>query len=92
MNKFQILKQLNTFGDSVLTLKGEDAILATTDFSTKYIKDKRYGKFTIQKNCILVFSWTDDKFRNVEVGTVRDIKSLGSILQNPSREELKNGN
>jgi hypothetical protein len=69
-------------GDSILALKGEDDILATTDFSTKYIRDKKYGRFNIKKNQILVFSWTDDKFRNLNIDTVKSIKPLGSILKN----------
>ena len=91
MNKFHIIKQLRYNGDSTITLKGEDAILATTDFSTKYIKKKKYGRFTIQKNCILVYSWTDDKFRNIEVSSVLNIKALSLTLQNKPPEVLRNG-
>lgn len=84
MNKFQILKQMNNNGDSVLLLKDGEGILATLDFSTSYIKKKKYGKFTILKNCILVYSWTDDKFRNIEVNDIKSIKALSMILQNKS--------
>ena len=76
-------------GDSILTITNEDAILATTNFSEKYIRNKKYGKFKIKKNCILVFSWTEDKFRNVEVPSVRSITALGTILRNPSPEILR---
>lgn len=71
-------------GDSVLTLKGEADIVATTDFSTKYIKRKRYGKYTIEKGAILVFSWTDDKFRNINVEDIKNIKPLSDLLGNVS--------
>ncbi len=86
MNKFFMLKQLRFNGDSILTLRGEDAILATTDFHNKYIKSKRYGRFTIQKNCILVYSWTDDKFRNIDAKLVADVKPLSGVLRNISPE------
>lgn len=69
-------------GDSILTLKDDDDIVATTDFSTKYIRDKKYGRFIIKKNQVLVFSWTDDKFRNLEVETIRNIKGLNTLLRN----------
>jgi hypothetical protein len=82
MNKFSCLKILQNNGDSVVTLMGEDAIVATTDFSTKYIKNKRYGKYSIEKNSILLFSWTDDKFRNINVKEVKNIKPLSDILRN----------
>ena len=91
MNKFHIIKQLRFNSDSILTIRGEDAILATTDFSETYIKKKKYGRFTIQKNCILVFSWTDDKFRNIEVNTVLSITPLSQVLQNKSPEIIIDG-
>lgn len=69
-------------GDSILTLKDDDDIVATTDFSTKYIRDKKYGRFIIKKNQVLVFSWTDDKFRNLEVEIIRNIKGLHTLLGN----------
>lgn len=89
MNKFPILTYMRKNGDSILTLKGEEAILATTDFSTKYIRDKKYGRFPIKKNQVLVFSWTDDRFRNIEVEHVKMIKSLSSILRNVRDQEPK---
>ena len=82
MNKFQVLNLMRTNGDSVLTLLGDSDIVATTDFSNKYIKKKKFGKFTIQKDCILLYSWTDDKFRNIEFKKIKVIKPLSSILGN----------
>jgi len=82
MNKFHILTHMRKNGDSILTLKDEDGIVATTDFSTKYIRDKKYGRFIIKKNQVLVFSWTDDRFRNLDVETIRNIKGLHTLLGN----------
>jgi len=82
MNKFHILNFMRKNGDSVVMLPDNEGILATTDFSTKYIRDKKYGRFVIKKNQVLVFSWTDDKFRNLEVEDIKNIKSLNSILRN----------
>jgi len=82
MNKFHILTYMKSNGDSVLTLKNEDDIVATTDFSTKYIRDKKYGRFIIRKNQILVFSWSDDKFRNLEIDVIKNIKPLSLTLRN----------
>jgi hypothetical protein len=86
MNKFSCIKILKNNGDSILTLTNEPDICATIDFSTKYIKDKRYGRYAIEKNAILVFSWTDDKFRNIEVKNVKSIKPLSEILNNVGKE------
>jgi hypothetical protein len=82
MNKFSCLKILQNNGDSVVSLVGEEDIVGTTDFSTKYIKNKRHGKYSIEKNSILMFSWSDDKFRNINVKTIKNIKPLSDILRN----------
>ena len=89
VNKFSILTFMRKNGDSFLALNAEDDIMATTDFSTKYIRDKKYGRFVIKKNQILVFSWTDDKFRNLEVDTIRGVKSLSSVLRNVRDPDIK---
>ena len=74
MNKFQIVKALRNNGDSIISMFGDkEAILATTDFSARYIKRKKSQRFTIQKDCILLFSWTDNGFKNIKI---RDIKSI----------------
>ena len=79
---------MNYNGDSVLTLKGEPDIVATIEFDTEYIKRKKYGRYPIVKNSILMFSWTDDKFRNIEIDKIKSIKPLSSILNNVRSEEM----
>lgn len=87
MNKFQVLKLMEANGDSTLTLRGEPDIVATIDFQERYIKRKRYGKYPIEKQSVLVFSWTDDKFRNINVENIKSIKPLSATLENPSYGE-----
>ena len=87
MNKFQIVKALRNNGDSILTLHGDkEAILATTDFSARYIKRKRSQRFTILKDCILLFSWTNDSFKNIKVRDIKSIMPLSAVLKNQSPE------
>ena len=87
MNKFQCIKLLEHHGDSIIGLKHEEDICATIDFSTKYIRDKRYQRFKLEKDKILVFSWSDDKFKNIPVVNIKNIKPLSDILQNVGREQ-----
>lgn len=90
MNKFQIVKALRTNGDSIITLFGDlEPIGATLDFSERYIKRKRAQRFTILKDCILLFSWTDDSFRNIKVKDIKSILPLASLLKNQPPPELK---
>lgn len=74
-------------GDSILTLQNAPAIVATTDFSTKYISKKKSGRMPVKKNMIVVFSWTDDSFRSIEVNKIKSIQPLSSILENKGIEE-----
>ena len=86
MNKFIIVKTLRNNGDSIITKGSGESIGVTIDFSERYIKRKRSQRFTIQKDCILLFSWTDDCFKNVRISDIKSILPLASILKNPSPE------
>ena len=88
MNKFHILKMMKYNGDSTLTLKGEPDIVATIDFDNKFIKRKKYGRYPIIKTAILMFSWTDDKFRNIEIECIKSIKPLSATLNNVRSEDM----
>ena len=82
MNKFQSLTILERNGDSIVTIKGEGAIGATTDFNNKYIKSKRFTKLPRDKQSILVWDWTNDKFRVIDVTNIKTIKPLSELLGN----------
>lgn len=86
MNKFQIVKQLRKNGDSIVTLANGEGICATLEFKEKYIKRQRAPRFTIKKDCILMYSWTDNSFKNVKITDIKSILPLASLLRNPSPE------
>lgn len=92
MNKFEIVKRLKVNEDSIIIIKGkDDGQLVTTNFNSKYIKSKRSKRFTILKDSILLFSWTDDKFENIKVRDFKSITPLSSVLKNPSPEIIIDG-
>lgn len=91
MNKYQAIKMMSKNGDSIVIIRGEEDICATTDFSTKYIRDKRIAKIKMEKSSILVWSWTEDTFRNIQVDSIKGIKPLSEILNNAPAEEKYNG-
>ena len=82
MNKYQCLKILEHNGDSIITVRDEGAIGATTDFSIPYIRRKRFTKLPREKNTILVFDWTNDEFKSINVEKIKNIKPLSDILKN----------
>lgn len=87
MNKFQVVKQMRNNGDSIINLGGgKESILATLDFSEKYIRKQRSQRFTILKDCILLFSWTDNRFKNIKVTDIKSVLPLSKILNNQSPE------
>lgn len=86
MNKFQCLKLFEYQGDSIIALKGEEDICATTDFSNKFIRRERFKRYKLEKDKILVFSWTDWKFKMIDVKSIKNIKPLSDILNNKPRE------
>ena len=83
MNKFTALKSLEKNGDSAITLiSTKEDIVVTTDFSIDYIKQKKRRKFSKVKNIILVFSWTDNRFRDINAADIKNIIPLSKILGN----------
>lgn len=92
MNKFEIVKKLRNNGDSIVTLRGlEDGKLVTIDFNQKYIKSRKSKRFTIQKDSILLYSWTDDKFEHIKIRDFRTITPLSAVLKNQSPEIVIDG-
>lgn len=92
MNKFQCKKILEANGDSTITIRGEEDIVATIDFSTPYIrKNNKYIKIPKDKNLMSVFSWTDNQFRIIDIRNIKSIKPLSDTLKNTSTEEYNNG-
>ena len=87
MNKYQCIKLMTINGDSTITMRGEPDIVCTTDFSTPYIKKKRFIKLPRDKNSLLVFSWTDDSFRTLNIENIKNIKPLSETLGNKSYGE-----
>ena len=89
MNKFQVLKLLKSNGDSTITFKTEEPIVVTTDFKNDHInKTKRNRRYVMKKGpeMLLIFSWTDNKFRNIKVSDIKKIEPLSSVLKNKAPE------
>jgi hypothetical protein len=82
MNKYQCLKILENNGDSIIKIADEGYIGATTDFSWPYIRSKRFTKLPREKNTILVWDWTNDAFKSIDVTKIKSIKPLSDILRN----------
>ena len=86
MNKNQVLKKINSFGDAILDFNnwGKESIVCTIDLSTKYIKQKmRKGKrIKRNRNSVYAWSWTDDELIEIDPTRVIRITPLAKILDN----------
>jgi len=55
-------------------------IMATLNFKNKHIEKVR--KPEQEKNKLLVFSWTEWKYRNIDIRTIKSLYPLSQVLQN----------
>jgi len=55
-------------------------IMATMNFKNKYIQ--KFIKPENEKNKLLVFSWTEFKFRHIDIRTIKSLYPLSQVLQN----------
>jgi len=95
INKKFLIKMMSNYGDFIIdfqnkVVNGEwvnrEPICATTDFSTKYIRNiRRTERFPFKGN-ILVFNWTDNKFEAIPLKTIKGISPLSSILKNKGND------
>lgn len=87
MNKYLVVKMLKNNGDSIISIKGDQPICGTIDFSTPYIKAKRRSAIiNTKKDTVLLWSWTDDAYRELSIKDIKRIEPLSELLGN-----VKNG-
>jgi len=86
--KFILEKELKTNPDAQPQYKLD--IGCTTNFNNEYIRKLRKRKFNTNGN-VLVFSWTENRFRIIAPHMVTNVTPLASILRNESPEVRYNG-
>lgn len=63
----------------------EKYTVGTMDFSTKYIKEKLCNLKTNKpkaENCVLIFSWDTDSFKQIDPLTVIRVEPLSHMIPN----------
>lgn len=81
------LGKLYEFGDAIINLKSGRAFLATTDFSTKYIRKIRRKRVKDLRGRIMLFNWSENKFEDILSSDISFITPLSKVLNNPERED-----
>jgi hypothetical protein len=91
MMKSQFLDKMREAGDAIITYRSPVSKklkynVCTLDFnSCEYIKEKNQKKsITVKKECILLFCWDTDSFRQINISAVTNIQPLGTVLRNRS--------
>jgi hypothetical protein len=76
-------------GDAVITYRSPVSKklkynVCTLEFdSCEYIKEKNKKKnITVKEDCILLFCWDTDSFRQINIEAVTNIQPLSTILRN----------
>lgn len=80
MYKNRLVKLLKEQGDSTLILKGEDPIVATSDFRNKYIR--AHGHMKLPDKGVLVWDWTNNRKRVINPESVIRAIPLSKTLNN----------
>lgn len=81
MTKTKALFEISKAGDATITLKDNTAFVATIDFSTPYIKEKKAGFYkmfskTRLNNNIILFNWTTNSFLSLDCNLISTIEGL----------------
>jgi hypothetical protein len=80
---------MESAGDAVITYRSPVSKklkynVCTLEFdSCEYIKEKNKKKnITVKEDCILLFCWDTDSFRQINIEAVTNIQPLSTILRN----------
>lgn len=91
MERSELIKLLKKHGDAVVNYTSSNSnkfryTVCTTDFSTKYIKEKGEPR---ERNdgSVLVFAWDADSFKHLDPASVTSVKPLSDELQNRNPRE-----
>lgn len=89
MNRTTFDSKAEKFGDFYvyypkLQGTGTTYMVVTVDFDNTYIqrKLKQYRPVELKDTEVLVFSWTNDKFRILDLNSVKNMSGLGAVLRN----------
>ncbi len=89
MMKSLFLEKMASAGDAVITYRSPVSKklkynVCTLEFdSCEYIKEKNKKKnITVKEDCILLFCWDTDSFRQINIEAVTNIQPLSTILRN----------
>lgn len=85
MKKEHLEAQFELESDLIINYRSQQSkklkyIVATTDFSTKFIKNKKRPKEAEGK--LLVYCWDSDTFKQLDTSTITSIEPLSSVLKN----------
>ena len=87
--KSLFLEKMESAGDAVITYRSPVSKklkynVCTLEFnSCEYIKEKNKKKnITVKEDCILLFCWDTDSFRQRNIEAVTNIQPLSTILRN----------
>ena len=83
MEKNRVLALIGQAGDAIVSIRKEpEAVAVTIDFKNKYIRSKGKRPWPGKSGKVVVFSWTDNRYRLLEPADIQKITPLSTILRN----------
>lgn len=86
MNKDKFVKQMNVYGDAVVTYRSPVSkrikyVVGTLDFnSSPYIANRRIPSSNVKGGSTLMFCWDTDTFKQIDVGAVQRVEALSKVV------------
>lgn len=87
MIKDLFLSKMEQAGDAIITYKSPNSKKLKYNICTmeidncEYIRNKR-NNLKVKEDCILLFCWDTNSFRQINIKSVTNIQPLGTILKN----------
>jgi hypothetical protein len=89
MDRKVFIEKMAAYGDAVVTYRSVNSKklkynVCTPDFDNEYIQSRR-NSVKVNKDCVLLFCWDTNSYRQINPKAVTSIQPLATILRNNRR-------
>lgn len=90
MDREVFISKMESFGDAVVTYRSAVSRklkynVCTPNFDNNYIQSRR-NSVKVSEECVLLFCWDTNSYRQINPRAVTTVQPLGSLLRNRKRQ------